>query len=366
MSSSDGTTARARSATSAIRRLAAAGAAAALVAGAGLAGCGGGGDSARTSASSAAANGRTTTTPVSASSAAEGLQTQFERVVEAVSPAVVQIESDSGLGSGVVFDDKGDIVTNAHVVGGAQRFRVTLGAGQTHDATLVGAFRAGDIAVVRLAGATPKPAVFADSSRVRVGDFALAIGNPLGLRSSVTDGIVSSVGRTVNAGQGVTLTSAIQTSAPINPGNSGGALVDLTARVIGIPTLAALDPQLGGAQAPGIGFAIPSNAVRDVARQLIAQGRVTRSGRAFLGVGVSSVTGGGVLVTEVQRGGPADRAGIRPGDVIVSVAGQETPSTDALATVLATLKPGQKVPVVVSRGGARRTLTVTLGELPGG
>jgi S1-C subfamily serine protease len=333
-----------------------------------VAGCGGGGDNAGTSATSASASasGRTATTSLAAPSAVEALQSQFERVVQAVSPAVVQIESGSGLGSGVVYDDKGDVVTNAHVVGDARRFKVTLGGGETHDASLVGAFPAGDLAVVKLDGATPKAARFGDSSKVRVGDFALAIGNPLGLRSSVTEGIVSSVGRTVSEGGGVTLTSAIQTSAPINPGNSGGALVDIEARVIGIPTLAALDPQLGGAQAPGIGFAIPSNTVRDIAGQLISSGRVTRSGRPFLGVRVTTVTGGGVLVAAVERGGPADKAGIQPGDVIVSVDGQPTPSTDALATALAALKPDQEVPVVISRGGQRRTVTLTLGELPGG
>src|SRR6058998_762312 len=131
-----------------------------------------------------------------------------------------------------------------------------------------------------MGGARPKPAAFADSSKVRVGEFALAIGNPLGLRSSVTEGIVSSLGRTVSEGNGVALSSAIQTSAAINPGNSGGALVDLHARVIGIPTLAALDPELGGSQAPGIGFPIPSNTVKKIADQLIANGRVVRSGRA--------------------------------------------------------------------------------------
>jgi S1-C subfamily serine protease len=374
MSSPDGTPRRARTSAASVRRAAAAAAVVALVALAALAGCDGGGDErsqSRSVAASGAATGGTAsdragTAPLRAPDAVVGLQTQFERVVQTVSPAVVQIESGSGLGSGVVWDEKGSIVTNAHVVGDSRSFTVTLGDGKTHDASLVGAFRPGDLAVIRLDAATPRPAAFADSSKVRVGDFALAIGNPLGLRSSVTDGIVSSVGRTVSAGEGVTITSAIQTSAPINPGNSGGALVDINGRVIGIPTLAALDPQLGGAQAPGIGFAIPSNTVRDIAGQLIASGRVTRSGRAFLGVRVSTVTSGGVLVTAVESGGPADKAGIRPGDVIVSVAGQETPSTDALATVLATLEPGRRVPVVVARGGDRRTVTVTLGELPAG
>ena len=122
--------------------------------------------------------------------------------------------------------------------------------------------------MIRITGARPRPAPFADSSKVEVGDLALALGNPLGLRSSVTEGIVSAVGRSVPEGDGVTLASAIQTSTAINPGNSGGALVDLSGRVIGIPTLAALDPQMGAAEAPGIGFAIDSNTVRRVAGAL--------------------------------------------------------------------------------------------------
>jgi S1-C subfamily serine protease len=186
-------------------------------------------------------------------------------VVRAVSPSVVQIRTPQDLGSGVVFDARGDVVTNAHVAGNATRFIVTLASGDSHSATAMGRDDANDLAVIRIAGARPRPATFADSSEVEVGDIALALGNPLGLRSSVTEGIVSAVGRSVPEGDGVTLSSAIQTSAAINPGNSGGALVDLSGRVIGIPTLAALDPQMGASESPGIGFAIDSTTVRRVA-----------------------------------------------------------------------------------------------------
>ena len=206
--------------------------------------------------------------PLASSDRATSLQQQLVSVVKAVSPSVVQIQTPQDLGSGVVFDARGDIVTNAHVVGNATRFLVTLASGDSHPATAVGRDAANDLAVIRIAGARPRPATFADSSRVEVGDIALALGNPLGLRSSVTEGIVSAVGRSVPEGNGVTLSSAIQTSAAINPGNSGGALVDLSGRVIGIPTLAALDPQMGASQAPGIGFAIDSNTVRRVAGAL--------------------------------------------------------------------------------------------------
>jgi len=210
--------------------------------------------------------------PVASVDEATSLQQEFVRVVQAVSPSVVQIRTPQDLGSGVVFDARGDVVTNAHVVENATRLVVTLASGDSHPARVVGRDAANDLAVIRIAGARPRPATFADSSQVAVGDIVLALGNPLGLRSSVTEGIVSAVGRSVPEGDGVTLSSAIQTSAAINPGNSGGALVDLSGRVIGIPTLAALDPQMGAGQAPGIGFAIDSNTVSRVAGAL-AQSR---------------------------------------------------------------------------------------------
>jgi putative serine protease PepD len=220
--------------------------------------------------------------------------------------------------------------------------------------------------VIRLSGANPHPATFADSSKVQVGDIVLAIGNPLGLRSSVTQGIVSSAGRTVSEGNGVVLPSVIQTSAEINPGNSGGALVDIEGAVVGIPTLAAIDPEFGETPAPGIGFAIPSNTARNFATKLIASGSVAPTGRAYLGVAITTILTGGVLVQSVQPGGPAAKAGIKPGEVIVSVAGQQTPSADVLTSVLATLRPGQTVPVqVLAPSGQVSTVQVKLGSQPG-
>jgi putative serine protease PepD len=335
-----------------------------LAAAAALTGCGGGGHAIATSTPtpSAIAQAPLSSRPASALD----LQRSFVEVVKQVSPAVVQIQTPTGLGSGVVFDDKGDVVTNAHVVGDAREFTVTLAGGDRHTATLVGTYPQNALAVIRLAGARPRPATFADSSKIQVGDFALAIGNPLGLRSSVTDGIVSSVGRTVPEGNGAVLPSAIQTSAPINPGNSGGALVNIAGEVIGIPTLAATDPEFGGAQAPGIGFAIPSNTVKSVARKLIAGGRVPQAGRAHLGVVVATIVGGGIVVERVEPGGPADTAGIQAGDVITAVAGQDTATTDDLTNVLQTLRPGQRVPIHVTRAdGSQATLQVTLGRQPG-
>jgi putative serine protease PepD len=297
-------------------------------------------------------------------SAQADLERRFVAVIHDVSPAVVQIQTPDGLGSGVVYDARGDIVTNNHVVGAHKAFTVTLAAGNPHRATLVGVYPPEDLAVIRLASGSPRIASFGDSNKVQVGEFALAIGNPLGLRSSVTQGIVSSLGRTVGEGGGVVISSAIQTSAPINPGNSGGALVDLAGDVIGIPTLAATNPELGGAQAPGIGFAIPSNTVKRIASQLIAHGRVTRSGRAILGVEVATrLSPPAVVVAGVKPGGPADRAGIRRGDVITSVNGVPTRTSDDLVTILAKFHPGQRVRVALLRpDGARAKVEVRLGE----
>jgi S1-C subfamily serine protease len=230
----------------------------------GLAGCGGLGSGDPATAEPAG-------TVLSVPRGAQQVQQQMVDVIKAVSPTVVQIQTGQRLGSGVVLDNSGDVVTNAHVVDGATRFVVTLSGGGRHSANLAGIDHKHDLAVVRISGASPNPASFADSSKVQVGDFSLAIGNPLGLRSTATQGIVSSVDRSVSEGSGVTLSPAIQTSAEINPGNSGGALVDLSGRVIGIPTLAAVDPQIGGV-APGIGFAIPSNTVARIAAGLTASG----------------------------------------------------------------------------------------------
>ncbi|MCW3018127.1 MAG: Signal protein [Solirubrobacterales bacterium] len=306
-----------------------------------------------------------TAAPTTAASA-DQLQQQFIDVVNAVSPEVVQIQTEAGLGSGVVFDGKGDVVTNAHVVTGARTIAVTLASGARHPATIVGIYPGNDIAVIHVGGATPQPARFADSSKVQAGDIVLAIGNPLGLRSSVTEGIVSSAGRTVSEGNGVVLPSVIQTSAAINPGNSGGALVDLEGAVIGIPTLAAVDPEFGETPASGIGFAIPSNTAEEFARKLIATGKVARAGRAYLGVVVTTIVSGGVLVEKVEPGGPAAKAGIHAEELISSLAGESTPTTEALIAVLATLRPGQTVPVqIVEPGGRESTVEVKLGSQPG-
>ena len=298
--------------------------------------------------------------------AALAFQSAITAVVHELSPSVVQIQSPQGLGSGVVFDSNGDIVTNNHVVGNSGGpYTVTAGA-HSYGASLVGRFAPDDLAIVRVSGAHLTPAAFADSGALEVGSFAIAIGNPLGLRSSVTDGIVSAFRQGVSEGNGVALPLMIQTSAAINPGNSGGALADLEGRVIGIPTLAATDPELGGAAAPGIGFAIPSNLVKDIATQIIRNGHVTNSHRAYLGVSIGDTNGLGVYVQTVTPGGPAAKAGLVAGDVIRSLNGQTTATVDDLTSVASELKPGTTVELgIVTQSGKRKTVHLTLGTFPG-
>ncbi len=299
------------------------------------------------------------------STAALAFQSAITAVVHELSPSVVQIQSPSGLGSGIVFDTSGDIVTNNHVVGNSDSgpFTVTAGA-HSYGGSLVGRFAPDDLAVVHVSGAHLAPATFS-TSKLEVGDFAIAIGNPLGLRSSVTDGVVSAFRQGVSEGNGVALPTVIQTSAPINPGNSGGALADLQGRVIGIPTLAATDPELGGT-APGIGFAIPSSLVKDIATQIVRFGHVVNSHRAYLGVGIGDTNGAGVLVQRVTAGGPAAKAGLVSGDVITSVNGHETATVDDLTSVVSELKPGTTVKLgIVTQHGSHKTLHLTLGEFPG-
>ncbi|MGZ4356484.1 MAG: S1C family serine protease [Gaiellaceae bacterium] len=327
-----------------------------------------GGTSARAATVTIASPPRIVTAQDQSALRSDQLQRSFVSVVKQASPSVVQISTGSGLGSGVIFDSNGDIVTNAHVVGSSRRVTVTLASGRVfRGAKVVGSFAPDDLAVVHVNASGLQAMPIADSSSLQVGDIVLAMGNPLGLRSSVTDGIVSAVGRTVSEGSGgPSIADVIQTSAPINPGNSGGALVDLSGALVGIPTLAATDPELGG-QANGIGFAIPSNTVRDIAGQLIAHGKVENSHRAFLGVQLSqTLVPSGAYVGKVTANGPAQKAGIRGGDVILSVAGHPTRTPDGLSSVLANLKPGQRVSVSYERpDGSHHTVQVVLAQYPG-
>ncbi|WP_020574080.1 S1C family serine protease [Actinopolymorpha alba] len=334
-----------------------------------LAGCTGGGQAPR----NAASPGASIVPPLGGP--ATSLQQDYELVVRQVRTSVVQINTRAGLGSGIVYDKQGHIVTNAHVVGSFKTFEVTLATGGAPlRASLVASYPPDDLAVIRVEKPLAvAPAKFADSSQLAVGQIVLAMGNPLGLSGSVTEGIVSAVDRTVaepasETSPGTTITRMIQTSAAINPGNSGGALVDLTGKVVGIPTLAATDPQLGGGAAPGIGFAIPSNTVTRIAGQIIKSGRVVESGRAALGVTGSTVTDAagapvGVGVVAVRAGSGAAKAGIRPGDIITAINGTKTPTSSALSEVVVKHRPGETVKVTFTRQGTSKTVKVTLGEL---
>jgi S1-C subfamily serine protease len=338
---------------------------------------GGSGVAVGAAATESSASGTTTTArlgPVAPGSYAG--PASYADVVRQVLPSVVLIRTANGLGSGVVLDRSGNIVTNAHVAGNATKFQVQVAGDTTpRTARLVGTYPPDDLAVIRADNPSGlQPATFGDSDQAQAGDVVLAIGNPLGLSGSVTEGIISATDRAVTepaapGSAAATLPGAIQTSAPINPGNSGGALVSTSGQVIGIPTLAAASPQ-GGAQAQGIGFAIPSNLARDLATQIIGSGHVINSHRAALGAEVATVLGadgapGGVGVVTVTGGGPADRAGLRPGDVISSAGQAPTQDTTALSQVLAGAQPEDKITLTITRGSQDQTVQVTLGELPG-
>ncbi|MFD7867262.1 S1C family serine protease [Streptomyces sp. NPDC057682] len=312
----------------------------------------------------------------SASKASGDLQSEYQTVIENVLPSVVQIDASESLGSGIVYDDKGHIVTNAHVVGDEKTFKVTVATGEkVLKASLVAAYPEQDLAVIKLDSVPKglKPAKFGDSEKVEVGQIVLAMGSPLGLSSSVTQGIVSALGRTVSesragGGTGATIANMVQTSAAINPGNSGGALVNLDSEVIGIPTLAATDPQMGDSAAPGIGFAIPVSMVKTVADQIIKSGKVTDSGRAALNITGRTVVNSsyqpaGVAIVSATSGGAAQKAGLRSGDIITKVGDTPITTITSLSEALASDKPGDKVTVTYLRNGAEKTAEVTLGEV---
>jgi S1-C subfamily serine protease len=317
--------------------------------------------------------------------AAVDLQQTVENVIHVVQPSVVEVRSSGvqgqGIGSGEIIDTSGHIVTNDHVVTGFQTFQVVLSNGKSLSASLVGEAPQDDLAVLKVNQSGLAPINFADSSQVRVGQFVVALGTPLGLAQSATFGIVSADDRTATEapnGPAGALAGLIQTSAPINPGNSGGALVDLTGKLIGIPTLAAVDPNIGS-PANGIGFAIPSNRVKFIADQLVKNGHVVSTGQGFLGVQGQTVTADlatayglpanhGFLVTGFANaaGGasPARSAGLQMNDIIIAVNGSTINADGDLSGQLLLLSPGTNVQITVQRGNAQKTFTVKLGERP--
>jgi Do/DeqQ family serine protease len=272
------------------------------------------------------------------------------------------------LGSGVIVSSKGFVVTNNHVVANSTEIVVSLSDGREYKAKVVGSDPKSDLAVLKLQGSFKdlKPIAFGDSSKPRLGDVVLAIGNPFGVGQTVTMGIVSAKGRG-NMGI-VDYEDFIQTDAAINPGNSGGALINTKGELIGINT--AILSRTGGYQ--GVGFAIPTNMVKPIMDSLIANGKVVRG---YLGIGIQDVTDDlavslglkvkkGVLVTQVQDGGPAAKAGLHRDDVIVKVGAQSTLSARALRTAIANAGAKQTVDVEFYRGGNRKTVSVMLTEQP--
>ena len=297
-----------------------------------------------------------------------------------------QKQQSRSLGSGFVVDKRGDVVTNDHVVAGASRIRVGFDGGASYPATVVGADPSTDVAVVRVKAPASAlhPLAFGDSGASQVGDPIYAIGNPFGLDRTMTAGIVSATGRDIQAPNGLTIPNAIQTDAPINHGNSGGPMLDSSGRVVGV------NAQIEGGTVDanvGVGFAIPSDTASSIARQLIEHGQAQH---AWLGVEVATIDPSvahvvrglpsqGVVVARVAKGSPAAKAGLAGatrhvtvdgvsaplgGDAIVALDGKPVRTSAQLAGAVALHKPGDAIKLTVLRGGARRTVTVTLGNAP--
>jgi putative serine protease PepD len=292
------------------------------------------------------------------------------QIVAEAGPSVVFIKSTEGSagtasGTGFVIDKNGTIVTNSHVVAGASRVQVRFeNGGGTVDAAVLGTDLSSDLAVLRVdAGHTQKltPLRFADSDSVKVGDLTLAIGYPLGLDQTVTQGIVSAVnGSAIKAPNGFSIDRVIQTDAPINPGNSGGPLLDGAGRVIGINSQIATAAAGGGNV--GIGFAVPSNTVRQVVPRLRAGAAIRRP---YLGISTTdSSSGTGADVADVVPGGPAEAAGLATGDTVTKVGGQQIDRPDDISAAIENRRPGDRIDNQVTRNGARRTVPVTLGTRP--
>lgn len=292
-----------------------------------------------------------------------------------VGPSVVHIEATFGQtrrnrqsrggGSGFVFTSSGYILTNSHVVHGADHLEVTLADGNAHEADLIGDDPETDLAVIRVHAGELVPASLGDSKKVRVGQLALAIGHPYGFQSSVTAGVVSALGRSLRAGSGRLIDDVLQTDAALNPGNSGGPLVDSRGNVIGVNTAMILPAQ-------GICFAIAINTAKFVAGRLIRDGRVRR---ARIGIAVQTVPippglvdrtkpkgCGGVLVVGIDSDGPADRAGLEEGDLILGLDGHPVSGIDDLHRLLAEERVGVKVPLRVLRRPEILTLQIVPAE----
>jgi serine protease Do len=319
--------------------------------------------------------------PVASAQVSEARNTPVVRAAQAVGPAVVgitnkayvrdflnrQILVEQGSGSGVIISADGYIVTNNHVVENAQELSVSLADGRTFTGRRVGADPVTDLAVVKIDATGLPAAVLGDSDSLLVGEPAIAIGSPLGneFRGSVTAGVISALNRSIEIGE--RRFKLIQTDAAINPGNSGGALVNADGLVVGISSA-----KLAAAGVEGMGFAIPVNTARPIIQSLIDKGKVVR---AYLGVGIldkaSAARYGyqlnvdkGVYVAGVQPGGPAAKAGLREGDLILAIAGKETNTVADLRAVVDAQPVGSRADVTVSRNGQSSARSVLFEEMP--
>jgi len=264
-------------------------------------------------------------------------------------------------GSGFVYDTSGHVITNQHVVDGARSVSVRFANGKTYDATVVGSDPSTDLAVLKVdaPASALHPLALADSSQVAVGDVVVAIGSPFGLENSVTAGIVSALDRSMRSPNGYSISSSIQTDAAINHGNSGGPLLDLDGKVVGVNSQ--IESESGGND--GVGFAIPSNTVKSIVPQLLADGSVQH---AYLGVAVTAPSGqtGGAELAEVRSGTPAAQAGLEVGDVVTAVDGKAVSTPSELQAVIDGRHPGDRVIIDYVRDGAHHSVTLTLGTRP--
>ena len=274
----------------------------------------------------------------------------------------------AGMGSGTIIDSSGLILTNHHVVGGAQKINVTLSNNEVLEGVIVGSCALQDIAVVKVnaSGRSLQPAELGDSDRIRVGQRVYAIGNPFGLAGgpSVTSGVISAINRTIESDRGL-LENLVQTDASINPGNSGGPLVDVTGKVIAINT--AIIPS-----AQGIGFAIPINSAKTCTDEVVTEGTAKRPWLGIVGLNLNRQIAAyydlpvdhGVIVTRVADGSPAQAAGMAEGDIILEVTPVETPNIEALVNAIQKLKVGEVVRIFALRNGREHFFELKLSEAP--
>jgi len=329
--------------------------------------------------SPAAASGSTQSVVIKNPGTATAATAAAAKAAPSVVTIYVENGSSSGSGSGVVLTDDGYVLTNNHVVtlegSGTGTVQVRTANGTLYDATVVGTDPSSDLGVVKLTNASNlTPATFADSSKVQVGDLAVAIGAPLGLSNTVTDGIISATGRAVSTGStqsDATVLDAIQTDAAINPGNSGGALVNGAGEVIGINTaiasVASAAPGQGAQSGNiGVGFAIPSRTANRIAQEIIKTGKATH---ALLGVSArtaadntSPSVGTGAGIVQVVAGGAAAKAGLQAGDVVTAVGQRPGTSSTELTAAVRSQAPGDTVNITYRRGSVSKTVAVTLGS----